>query len=62
MSKEKLIHYGVLNPKPYIIDNVDLACGQIYGKFTHYKPDVTCKSCQRTKIYKAKHGTGEQNE
>ena len=53
MSKEKLmIHYGVINPIPWHMYNVRFACGQIYGKFTHYKPDVTCKSCKRTKRFK----------
>lgn len=48
------VHYGVCDPKPYHIDNIRMACGQIYGKFTHYRPDVTCLNCRRTKAWKDK--------
>ncbi len=53
-KKKETIHYGVGRPIRWPMDNVDFACGNIYGKFSHYKPDVTCKNCRRTKIFRAK--------
>ena len=49
--KKKIIHYAVKKPTAWDIDNIDFACGEIYGKFTHYKPDVICKRCRYTKIF-----------
>lgn len=49
MAKREIVHY------PEIIMNrrwKKFACGVLCGKFTRYKPDVTCKRCRRTRAFR----------